>query len=96
MDFEKGGVVLVRCDRSGVHFGNFITRNGREVTLENARRIWRWRGANTLNEIAANGIDKEWSRVSEPIGSVLILDCIEIMPVSPQGLEKLSVCGWPK
>ena len=44
-------VVLVRTRGAGVHVGELLKpRNGMELTLHNAHRVWRWRGANTLSE----------------------------------------------
>lgn len=45
--------VVVRTYSAGVHAGELVSQNGKEVTLKNARRIWYWRGANTLHEIGA-------------------------------------------
>ena len=42
--------VLVRTYSAGVHCGTLEQREGREVSLSDVRRIWRWRGANTLND----------------------------------------------
>ena len=37
-------IVLIRTYSAGVHYGELVSRKGREVTLANARRVWRWRG----------------------------------------------------
>ena len=86
--------VLIRTYSAGVHFGELIERNGNEVKLANSRRIWRWRGANTLSEIANNGISKEYSRVAEAVPTHTVLGVIEILPLSDKALASLSECGW--
>src|SRR5262245_23089520 len=68
-------VVLVRTYSAGVHFGTLVERTGKEVVLSNARRIWRWSGANTLHEIATAGVGKG-SRVSEPVDSITLTEAI--------------------
>lgn len=39
-----GKKVIVRGDRSGVFFGTLVGKDGREVKLENCRRLWYWDG----------------------------------------------------
>ena len=92
---DIGAPVIVRTYSAGVHFGYLAGRDGREVSLERSRRIWRWRGANTLSEIALHGVDKAYSRLSEPV-SLLLLECIEIIPCTPDAVEKLEACVWAK
>ena len=47
--------VIVRGDRSGVFFGELVERNGREIKLENCRRLWYWDGAASISQLAING-----------------------------------------
>ena len=35
---------IVRTYSAGVFFGEIESRNGQEVTMVNARRLWFWRG----------------------------------------------------
>lgn len=85
--------VIVRTYSAGVHFGQLVERNGKEVTLSNARRIWRWNGANTLNEIAVAGVGKG-SRVSEPVDSITLTEAIEIIDCKPEAVANLESVGW--
>jgi len=48
--------VIVRSRDSGVHAGYLDKRNGGEVHLVEARRIWSWEGAATLSQVAKDGI----------------------------------------
>lgn len=86
--------VLVRTYSAGVHFGKLKKRDGQEVTLEDSRRIWRWKGANTLSELSLRGADQDWTRISEPVPSILLLQSIEVIPVSPEAKKNLSVSRW--
>ena len=49
--------VIVRCKMAGVHAGELevYDRATGAITLRNARRIWRWRGAASLSELAVYG-----------------------------------------
>ena len=50
--------VIVRGDRSGVFFGEFVGRKGREVKLANCRRLWYWDGACSISQLAVDGTSK--------------------------------------
>ena len=82
--------VIIRADRSGVFFGELSSRNGREVELKDARRIWRWYGATTLSQLANSGLDNEKSLVCEPVKSILILDAIEVIPCTEKAIANLE------
>jgi hypothetical protein len=88
--------VVVRTYSAGVHCGNFAGRDGDCVTLTNARRVWRWRGANTLHEVSLRGVDEEYSRISQPVSSITLLQVIEIIPCEPDAIENLSRSRWGK
>lgn len=93
-----GKKVVVRTYSAGVHVGELRERDGREVLLADARRIWRWRGANTINEIATRGIDSakksSYTRVSDPSPQNLLTEAIEIVPMTPQAWELVCSAGW--
>ncbi|NBW22803.1 MAG: hypothetical protein EBR82_84145, partial [Caulobacteraceae bacterium] len=77
-----GPEVIIRTYSAGVHIGTIISREGREVKLANARRLWSWAGAFTLNAVATKGVDRKLSRISIPVEEITILEVIEIIPVS--------------
>jgi hypothetical protein len=81
--------VLVRTYSAGVHFGNLESRDGKEVTLSNARRLWYWRGAFTLNEIAQHGVG-EGSKISETVSEIVLTEAIEVISTSQEGAESLQ------
>jgi len=95
MASKKKSVVLVRTYSAGVHFGELVSRKGREVTLANARRIWWWTGANTLHEIALRGC-AVGSKISEPAPSITLLEAIEVIPIQPAAIDTLAKIGWGK
>jgi hypothetical protein len=79
---ETGPEVLVRTYSAGVHIGTLAKREGREVSLTNARRLWSWSGAFTLSAVATKGVDRANSRISVNVPEIILLDAIEIMPVA--------------
>ena len=55
MKKEKvGKYVIVRTYSAGVFSGNLKSRNGQEVVLTNARRLWYWAGAASLSQLAVD------------------------------------------
>ena len=85
--------VVVRTCSAGVHVGELVERNGKEVQLANARRIWSWVGANTLHEIALRGVGSG-SRVSERGASVVLTEAIEIIDATAEARENLESSKW--
>ena len=78
---KTGSEVLVRTNSAGVHVGVLKSRAGREVVLEQARRIWSWTGAFTLFGVATKGVDRSGSRISVAVPEITLTEVIEIIPV---------------
>ena len=79
---ETGPEVLIRTYSAGVHIGTLKSREGREVVLTNARRLWSWSGAFTLNAVATQGVSRSGSRISKPVPEITLLEAIEIISVA--------------
>jgi hypothetical protein len=90
------GRVIVRTYSAGVHYGELLFANEKVVTLGQARRIWYWRGANTLNEIANHGVDIEGSRISEAVEQIVLTEAIEIIPCTADAVLNLENAKWKK
>lgn len=97
---QRRKLVLVRTYSAGVHFGELVSRKGKEIELANARRIWRWRGANSLNEVATVGVESaaesNYTRVSEPVSSVVLTEAIEVLTMTPSAFARCANAGWSK
>lgn len=87
--------VIVRTYSAGVHAGELISRKGKEVTLKNSRRIWYWKGANTLNEIAMHGVGAG-SKIAEPVPKIVLTEAIEIIDASKAATACLKAAAWVK
>lgn len=79
---KTGPEVIVRTYSAGVHIGTLTKRVGMEVTLTNARRLWKWDGAFTLSAVAVQGVNRTNSRISVEVPEVLLTQAIEIIPVA--------------
>ena len=81
--------VIVRTYSAGVHFGYLVKREGKEVTLERSRRLWRWFGAWTLSEIATSGVDVSKSKIGAPV-TVVVTEAIEVIDCTPAAVASLE------
>ena len=79
---KAGPEVLIRTYSAGVHIGTLKSRQGTEVELTNARRLWSWKGAFTLNAVVTNGVDRRESRISAPVSSIILTEAVEILPIA--------------
>jgi len=50
--------VIIRTYSAGVFAGYLKAREGKEVTLLKARRLWYWDGAASLSQLAMEGVSK--------------------------------------
>lgn len=74
---------IIRADRAGVFAGNIKERNGSEVTLTNARRLWYWSGAATMSQMAMEGVKRpDECKFTVAVNEITILGVIEIIPCS--------------
>lgn len=89
-----GKYVLVRTFSAGVHFGQLVSRKGKEVMLADAKRIWNWQGAKTLNEMSIAGVDVSRSKIAAAIPSVLLTEAIEVIPCAPEAVANLKGAKW--
>lgn len=95
MAAKKKPFVVVRTYSAGVHVGFLESRKGKEVVLTNARRIWRWRGANTLNEMSQKGVDiNSYTRISDPVPSITLTEAIEVIATSKNAQANLDRSIW--
>ena len=80
-----GQVCVVRTHSAGVHIGEVVSINGTECELKNAQRLFSWKGAFTLSEVANIGVSEE-SRLAMPT-TVFLTQAIEYIPATAQAIE---------
>jgi len=87
--------VIVRTYSAGVFYGYLKERNGKEVTLVDARRMWQWFGA-SLSELAQSGTPNiSKCKFPEAVNEVLLLEAIEILDLTNKAKDSLnSVEVW--
>ena len=87
--------VVVRTYSAGVHCGTLVSQDSQNVVLSDARRIWRWKGANTLHELSLRGAHMtETTRISEPVPTIALTQAIEVIPCAADAIANLSQSRW--
>lgn len=87
---------MVRTYSAGVFAGYVESREGKEVTLRNARRIWYWDGAASLSQLATDGTSKpENCKFPCPVDRVTLTEVIEIIPITNRAKKSIEeVAVW--
>ena len=90
--------VIARTYSAGVFAGFLFRKDGKEVVLKNARRIWYWDGAASLSELAVRGTSKpESCKFPVAVPEVTLTETIEIIPTTTAGKESIEgVKVWSK
>lgn len=82
---------MVRTYSAGVFAGYVESRDGKEITLRNARRIWYWSGAASLSELAMRGTScPDNCKFPCPVDKVILTEVIEIIPITEQARESIE------
>ena len=93
---------LIRSRDAGVHFGEIVASSDAEGWVRLApgcRRVWRWRGANTLTELANDGCrsakDSGYTRVSKPSAlGITVIGVCEVIPCTDVAARSIESAGW--
>ena len=86
-----GKYVIVRTYSAGVFAGILKARDGKEVILNNSRRIWYWDGAASLSQLAISGTSKpENCKFPEVIAHHELTEAIEIIECTDKGRASIE------
>ena len=86
-----GKYCIVRTYSAGVFAGEIIERNGREVTMNNARRIWYWKGAASLSQLSLDGTSSpEECKFPAPVDNIELLEVIEILQCTDKARKSIE------
>lgn len=82
--------VIVRTYSAGVFAGYLEKRVGKEAKMVDARRLWYWKGANSLSELAAKGVKyPNECKFAVPV-TVELTEVIEVLEVSETAKESIA------
>ena len=90
--------VIVRTYSAGVFAGYLKSREGREVEVVNARRLWSWSGAASLSQLAVDGVSNpDGCKFPCEVSSVTLMEAIEILPCTDKAQRSIKgVKVWKK
>ena len=89
-----GKKCIIRTYSAGVWFGTVTEKDGAEVIIKNARRLWRWHTNNngiSLASVALTGVNASESKI-EPAVPAIWLEAIELLPCERSAIESLERC----
>lgn len=87
---------IVRTYSAGVFAGYVASRNGQEVVVKKARRLWAWSGAASLSQLATDGTSNpSGCKFPCEVSSITLLNTIEILDVTEKAKKSISeVAIW--
>ncbi len=93
---QNGDYIICRTYSAGVFAGTLVARNGQEVELRNARRLWYWEGAASLSQLAVEGVSMPGKcKFPIEVPSVVLLEAIELLEVSDKARSSIAaVSVW--
>ena len=91
-----GKYVIVRSVNAGVFAGTVEGKEGAEVTLTGARRLWYWKGAASLSQLAQEGVSCPAECKFPPeVDRVVIVEACEVLDVTEAARASIaSVKPW--
>lgn len=93
---SKMKYVIVRTYSAGVFAGYLKSRKGQEVILEKARRLWYWKGAASLSQLAIDGVSSpQECKFPAEVSRVELLQAVEILDVTEKARKCIAlVTPW--
>jgi len=88
--------VIVRTQSAGVFAGFLKSREGSEVVLTEARRIWYWTGAASISQLAVTGTSSPGTcKFPVAVPEITLLGVLEIIPTTKKAKASIdSVPIW--
>jgi hypothetical protein len=87
----KEKYVIVKTYSAGVFAGNLVSVKGKEVVLNDARRIWYWDGASSLSQLAMEGTKKpEDCKFPMAVKEITLTEAIEIIPCTKEAEKSIK------
>ncbi len=86
-----GKKCIIRTYSAGVWFGEVVEKEGAEVIIRNARRLFYWKAAESisLSAVAVKGINQSESKVCVAVDSVW-LEAIELIPCEALAINSIG------
>ena len=84
---------IVRTYSAGVFAGYYDRKTkGKEGIVYNARRLWYWKGANSLSELSVKGVANPTEcKFAVPVAEVNLKEIIEVLPCTKIAQDNISL-----
>lgn len=90
-DLDGMPYCMVRTYSAGVFAGYVESREGKEIVLRKARRMWMWSGAASLSQLATDGTsDPKNCKFPVAVDKVTLTEAIEIIPITKKAKESID------
>jgi len=93
---KKDGMeyVIIRTCSAGVFAGYLKERKGKESTILDARRLWQWKGAASLSQLAEEGTsDPDGCKFPQEVKQIIVTETIEILSVTEKAKNSIINVG---
>ena len=88
----KKDYVIVRTYSAGVFAGFLESIKGQEVVMTNARRLYYWKGAASLSQLAMEGVSCPLEcKFPIAVDEVTLTQAIEILKVTPRAKKSIEM-----
>ena len=83
--------VIVRTYSAGCFAGRLVKRDGKEATIQQARRLWYWTGAASLSQLAQEGTSNPTQcKFPVAVAEITVTEAIEILRVTPKAQASIA------
>lgn len=91
-----GKYVIARTNSRDIFAGILKERDGQQVTMTDARRIWYWDGAASVSQLAVDGTSKPGNcKFPAEVPTVILTEVIEIIETTEKAEKSIkSVIEW--
>jgi hypothetical protein len=88
--------VMIRTYSAGVHCGYLKEKQGKEVTLLDSIRIWKWGGAASLSQLSQEGTNNpSGCKFGMPICEITLTEAIEVIQMTETAKQSIQkVESW--
>jgi hypothetical protein len=89
---------IVRTYSAGVFAGYLESREGKEVAMRDARRLWYWSGAASLSQLSVDGTkDPDKCKFPCVVDKVILTEAIEILDCTEKAKNSIEgVVVWQR
>ena len=83
--------VIIRTYSAGVFAGYLKSRDGKEVVLNDARRLWYWKGAASLSQLAVDGVScPDECKFPCELPEITLTEVIEVIQCTEKAMDSIA------